>query len=518
MKTLFKAIPIFLFLFAIGLLSAAQSLVSKVLFAPGGSVRVYAIVQSYDRNFLIVGSINDHALVMKLDSSGAVLWSRKIGGFYSSYKAVTATRDSCFLLAGSVQNPVSDKEDILCVKVNSLGDTLWTRTIAMDEAARCNSIRQTLDNGFIIAGGSFDAKVVIAKIDENGSFLWGKSYTGGNLANNAADIKQTPDSGYIVTGYMENSPVIDMGMFLMKLNSTGDVSWARHCIPTGDDYSFGESTEIVPGGYITCFLAANSDVAMTKTDTAGNVIWCKHYPAQVEVNSGMTMKMKMSSDGGLLAIFGNYFSNSGFLKFAADGNLAWSQSLVLIATDVVETGPDRFLVIGNGPIYGVKNRQNPTLTGAFVQTDSLGNGTCSELLGTSTENYQINFAPVMFSSEPAGAVSYISMPVADVVFEPYSGCVDKLSSVDEQTARSAHIAVYPNPSEGVFQVKIDGEGSGDLKCVEVYNMLGAKIYTSQVSAASYSKMVDISGFPAGIYQINAVLAGGTCSLKVALTH
>jgi len=192
--------------------------------------------------------------------------------------------------------------------------------------------------------------------------------------------------------------------------------------------------------------------------------------------------------------------------------------LVLIATDVVETGPDRFMVIGNGPIYGVKNRQNPILTGAFVQTDSLGNGTCSELQGTSPENYQINFSPVIFSSEPAGAVSYISIPVADVVFEPYSGCVDKLSSVDERTDRPAHIAVYPNPSEGVFQVKIDGDGSGNLKWIEVYNMLGGKIYASQVPDASCSRIVDISGFPAGIYQINAVSDGGTCSQKVAITH
>ena len=66
-----------------------------------------------------------------------------------------------------------------------------------------NSIKQTTDGGYIVAGdtdlwtGSSDAWVL--KLDDNGNVQWQKAY-GGTMSDSANSIQQTSDGGYIMAG------------------------------------------------------------------------------------------------------------------------------------------------------------------------------------------------------------------------------------------------------------------------------------------------------------------------------
>jgi hypothetical protein len=67
--------------------------------------------------------------------------------------------------------------------------------------------------------------------------------------------------------------------------------------------------------------------------------------------------------------------------------------------------------------------------------------------------------------------------------------INNISSFD------ADILVYPNPSNGIFQIK--SEGLKDKSFIEVYNMLGAKVYSNYINQTAPE--IDLSNSPAGIY-------------------
>jgi len=77
--------------------------------------------------------------------------------------------------------------------------------------------------------------------------------------------------------------------------------------------------------------------------------------------------------------------------------------------------------------------------------------------------------------------------------EMFSGIVG-ISEVKETNT----ITVYPNPSNGLFQLKIKNYELGMNKGVEVYNMLGEKIF-SQYSLVTSQYSIDLSGQPSGVY-------------------
>jgi hypothetical protein len=60
--------------------------------------------------------------------------------------------------------------------------------------------------------------------------------------------------------------------------------------------------------------------------------------------------------------------------------------------------------------------------------------------------------------------------------------------------------VYPNPSNGKFLVQVKNEGITTNNIIEVYNILGEKVY-SQPSIPNSSFSINLAGFSAGIYLV-----------------
>ena len=92
-----------------------------------------------------------------------------------------------------------------------------------------NSVQQTSDGGFIVAGYSYlfvlpqrlnDAWVF--KVDENGNFLWGKGF-GGSENDYANSIQQTSDGGYIVAGETDSFGEGNSNLWVLKIDSSGNI-------------------------------------------------------------------------------------------------------------------------------------------------------------------------------------------------------------------------------------------------------------------------------------------------------
>jgi hypothetical protein len=111
---------------------------------------------------------------VKLDGSGNIQWTRTLGGGESDYgNSIIQTRDGGYAVAGSTESFGSGNSDIYVVKLNGSGNIQWTRTIGGEDYDDGNSIIQTTDGGYAIAGstksfGSGGQDVYVVKLDGSG--------------------------------------------------------------------------------------------------------------------------------------------------------------------------------------------------------------------------------------------------------------------------------------------------------------------------------------------------------------
>ena len=165
-----------------------------------------------------------------------------------------------------------------------------------------DSVRQTTDGGYIIAGMSNSTNGDVSgnhgnpdywlvKLDTNGNLQWQKSY-GGSAADAASSVRQTSDGGYIIAGQSEsndgdvsgNHGYIDY--WIVKTDSNGNLQWQKSFGGSGEDSAYyieqsNDSGYIIVGstesynGDVTGFHGGYEDYWIVKTDNNGILQWEK---------------------------------------------------------------------------------------------------------------------------------------------------------------------------------------------------------------------------------------------------
>ena len=246
----------------------------------GFSVQVAA-----DHGYILAGRTSsfgageDDVWLIRTDSLGDVLWSRTFGGIYDDFAFwVQQTPDRGYILACNTESFGPGDQDVWLIKTDSLGDTLWTRTFGGSEWEEVYSVQQTADKGYILTGGtsSFGAGSIdawIIKTDSVGDTLWTKTL-GGAVDDYANSAQQTPDRGYMIAGYTLSFGAGDEDAWLIRMDSLGDTLWARTLGGGGDEW-LNSVRQTADRGYIlvgtTWSYGVGGDAWLIKTDSLGNI-------------------------------------------------------------------------------------------------------------------------------------------------------------------------------------------------------------------------------------------------------
>jgi hypothetical protein len=182
------------------------------------------------------------------------VWTRTYGGAgYDHAQSVIQTTDGGYMVAGYATSVGAGNHDVWLIKLNASGDSLWSRTFGGIWSDYAYDIEQTTDGGYIVAGaasslGSGTMDVWIIKTNANGDSLWSRSFGGGGVNDYGECVKQTADGGYIIAGYTDSfSSSIDL--YLIRLNASGNTIWTQTY--GGGDNDQGYSVQqIADGGYI----------------------------------------------------------------------------------------------------------------------------------------------------------------------------------------------------------------------------------------------------------------------------
>jgi len=250
----------------------------------------YSVAQTTDGGYIIAGMTNSiigggyyDVYLIKTNSGGDTLWTRIFGAnFYDRGESVAQTSDGGYIVAGRTESFGAGYYDIYLIKTDSDGDTLWTRTYGGIDDDWGNSVEQTTDGGYIIAGmtvsfGSGRGDVYLVKTDADGDTLWTRTYGGSNY-DCASSIAQTSDGGYIVAGFTSSSGAGYFDFYLIKTDSfgyTGIKETPAHkpdaLSLTASPNPFNSSVAITvsDGRGLACQTLKNIKIY----DIIGNVVW-----------------------------------------------------------------------------------------------------------------------------------------------------------------------------------------------------------------------------------------------------
>ena len=329
-----------------------------------GDDEAHSIQQTSDRGFIVAGytESNDDDVsdnhggkdywVVKLNSSGDIEWQKCLGGTSYDYaNSIQQASDGGFIVAGFTLSNDGDvsgnhengNSDSWVVKLNSLGDIEWQKCLGGTSGDWANSIQQTSDGGFIVAGGtdSNDGDVSgnhgysdywVVKLNSSGDILWQKCL-GGTNPDIAHSIQETSDGGFIVAGDTDSNDGDvsrnngdNNDYWVVKLNSSGDIEWQKCLGGTYTDiaHSIQETSD---GGFIVAGHAGSKD---------GDVSWNHgNYDAWVVKLTNEPGRINEIENYNLLSIYPNPFTENAIITFDNPKNEKYRLLIIDVTGKVV---------------------------------------------------------------------------------------------------------------------------------------------------------------------------------------
>jgi hypothetical protein len=195
----------------------------------GGAEEEYAnsLIQTADGGFILVGDTYSYgagekdAWLVKTDANGQLEWNKTFGGTSWDYEVrAVQTADGGIVLGGSTSSYGAGDSDFWLVKTDASGQAEWNKTFGGAEGDFASSLIQTADGGYALAGSTHlyrvdddDFDFWLVKTDASGQAEWNKTF-GGENDDVANSMIQTADGGYVLAGSTGDD------IWLIKLNES----------------------------------------------------------------------------------------------------------------------------------------------------------------------------------------------------------------------------------------------------------------------------------------------------------
>lgn len=259
-------------------------------FGSGSDDIGFTVIETQDGHFVIVGitysyGVQGDVYLIKVNSDGVLLWQKTYGGINRDGAfSVTETDDGELLVTGVTSSYGAGGDDMWLLRLNTDGDTVWTKVHGneRDQAALC--VNATSDRGCIIAGYGYwellGDEMVVLRLDELGDTVW--RHCNGSLNDDCAyaAAELTNDRGCIIAGNFSYDA------FVIRTDTLGSVVWTQMYGGAGIDCAY-EIKETYDHGYIIVGItdsygSGGYDIYLIKilADTLASYEDDKHMPNQ----------------------------------------------------------------------------------------------------------------------------------------------------------------------------------------------------------------------------------------------
>ncbi len=174
-----------------------------------------SVQQTTDGGYILTGATdgNQRVYLVKTDANGNKQWDKTFGGnFGDAGYSVQQTRDGGYIVTGEINAICAESYtgDIYLVKTDANGNKQWDKTFGNSGWDRGVCVLQNRDGGYIVArftngsesNSNYTSTAYLVKTDANGNKQWDKAFgSSGSCCINS--IQQTSDGGYIIAGCID---------------------------------------------------------------------------------------------------------------------------------------------------------------------------------------------------------------------------------------------------------------------------------------------------------------------------
>lgn len=209
-------------------------------------------------------------------SKAQIIWERNWGAVWEDACEVRALPDGGAIFLASIGSI-----DSWLVRVDEMGDTLWTRRITFADFC---AVQPTQDGGFLLGGttrGNLREEVAY-KVDQQGDSIWAYIYPD-TIDHGVYTLVALPNSNFLLTGYSRRN---NYDMWARCIDETGLSLWA-YTYGTNQTEFGALPTLCADGGFLlsTTQNGPGPVFYLVRIDAAGQVLWTRTH-AEVEPIGG----------------------------------------------------------------------------------------------------------------------------------------------------------------------------------------------------------------------------------------
>jgi hypothetical protein len=312
---------------------------------------IYRCQKTNDNGFIIVGvtkTIIYSAWAIKTDSLGNIQWQYTYAG-NNEFFDVEQTFDGGYVFSGSSS---SGNGDIYVVKTNSSGILQWQKNLGTpNKDNRFSYAHQNSDSNYFITGSvdtsiaiGYQGKGYIAKLRENGSLIWEKTYNGVNASYltglNSKAIEVSLNNFIIMGSKTLLSNPDPANCWLVNIDSSGSFLWERvYNYYAGNDYDT-----------YACDIMKTSDKGFLLTGSVGSLnapggqeLWLMKIDSlgcdTIDCSLGL---IPLKGEHGIFSVYPNPFTNFATIEYSVPKKYLKAEILVydllgnkLLALDIL---------------------------------------------------------------------------------------------------------------------------------------------------------------------------------------
>ena len=284
---------------------------------------------------------NDDYWVVKLDENRNIIWDKTYGGTgVDRLTSIIQTTDGGYLIGGSSNSDISAEKtdnsrgniDIWIIKIDQSGNIMWQKTFGGSNSDWVQSLIETPDGGYILAGSSHSnisgeksensrglGDFWVLKIDNSGTIIWQKTI-GGNNGDYAKSMIATSDGNYIIGGDSSSNISGDKtektvnnstDVWLLKINDLGQILWQKNIgaesteafadirMTSDNGFILGIMSYSGISGYKTEASKGDRDYWIVKLDSTGKFEWDKTVGGD---STDQTQSIVQAKDGGYVTV------------------------------------------------------------------------------------------------------------------------------------------------------------------------------------------------------------------------
>ena len=334
--------------------------------------RTTSMTMTHDGGFILVGRSDTQSFLLRADVDGNELWSQVISdslSFRYTFRKVKETRDGGYLAVGFRDSSQAGNEgDYITLRTDSAGRTVWFKSYGHAGNDAATSFQELADSTLLVAGNSTsfggNSMIYVLKLDSRGDTLWTKIYGGpGNNYCNA--VCAGPGKSFYLAGSTDSFGSGGLDVYLIRAKYDGDTLWTSEWGGSGDEQAMDAFVTgdggCVGGGYTTSLLITYSsrDFLVVKFDSAGSASWVTHSapfdPSPYAYEQLSTAYAINSGQSGEMGIAGVWQVNGAYMRrgYILIGRLDAGPSGIRNE----RSKPQRFMLAQNYP-----NPFNPSTT------------------------------------------------------------------------------------------------------------------------------------------------------------